>query len=303
METAVASPVGELAAQFLTSKRVSGCSSSTLLIYETWLTRLVSETGGRMDALCVQRFFAGLRERNLSANTIHQAYRSAKTFFRWCNAVGAMPDNPLRGFSIRTPRTLPSVPTESELRSVLSCCRGDSLGKRNRALVLVMADAGLRASETLRLLVEDWKPSERSLFIRSGKGSKDRTVFVTPTTARAIRDHLATRRILSSEDFLFVSDDGRPLKRRHLVQILHRLSARAGLSPTRRFHPHALRHYAATSWLRNGMGLDEVRRLLGHTSLNTTLRYSSLVSADLAVAHKRAAAIERLHLPEAGVAS
>jgi site-specific recombinase XerD len=55
-----------------------------------------------------------------------------------------------------------------------------------------------------------------------------------------------------------------------------------------------LRHLAATAWLRNGVGLDEVRRLLGHSSLNTTLRYSSLVSADLQRAHRDAAAIDRM---------
>jgi site-specific recombinase XerD len=50
------------------------------------------------------------------------------------------------------------------------------------------------------------------------------------------------------------------------------------------------------SWLRGCAGLDEVRRLLGHESLATTLRYSSLVGADLQRAHKRVSAIERLHL-------
>ena len=49
-----------------------------------------------------------------------------------------------------------------------------------------------------------------------------------------------------------------------------------------------------TSWLRNGVGLDQVRRLLGHASLNTTLRYSNLVAADLQQAHKDAGAIERV---------
>ena len=64
----------------------------------------------------------------------------------------------------------------------------------------------------------------------------------------------------------------------------------------RRLRPHALRHYAATSWLRSGMGLDEVRRLLDHESISTTLRYSSLVASVLQHAHKKAAAIERLRL-------
>jgi site-specific recombinase XerD len=100
----------------------------------------------------------------------------------------------------------------------------------------------------------------------------------------------------SPEAFLFSDRTGQPLKPRHLLHILHRLSAKAGLSPQRRLHPHALRHFAATGWLRSGAGLDEVRRLLGHENLTTTLRYSSLVGADLERAHRKASAIERLHL-------
>lgn len=130
--------------------------------------------------------------------------------------------------------------------------------------------------------------------MRQGKGRKDRVTFVGPTTARALRDWLATRRV-AGEDFLFTTDDGRPLHPRFLAHLCHRMSRRAGLPPHRRLHPHLLRHFAATSWLRGGAGLDEVRRLLGHESLNTTLRYSSLVGADLARAH-RAAAVERLGL-------
>jgi site-specific recombinase XerD len=243
----------------------------------------------------VTRFFAGLRERDVSASTVHQAYRSLKPFCRWCTATGALGRNPLAGFSIRTPKTLPQVPSEDELRAILGCC-GDRLeGRRNRALVLVLADAGLRAAEIARLVVEDWNPSQRSLFVR-GKGGKDRVAFLSPVTTRALREYLEARRTWRAEDYLFASRDGRPLKPRHLVQILHRLSTRAGLADHRRLHPHALRHLAATTWLRHGMGLDEVRRLLGHASLQTTLRYSSLVSTDVQRAHRRAAAIERMGL-------
>ena len=177
---------------------------------------------------------------------------------------------------------------------MLACCGTDFYGRRNRALILVLADAGLRASEVLRLLVEDWRPMDRGLFVRAGKGRKDRVTFITPTTTRTLRACLAMRRLTTPEDFLFTDAQNRPLKIRHLVQICHRLSERAGFR--RRLHPHALRHFAATSWLRNGVGLDEVRRLLEHESLNTTLRYSSLVSADLQQAHRRAGAVERMRL-------
>ena len=100
----------------------------------------------------------------------------------------------------------------------------------------------------------------------------------------------------SPEMWFFCTADAGRLTNRALVTILHRLSAKAGLPRQARLHPHCLRHFAATEWLRNGVGLDEVRRLLGHSSLATSLRYSSLVSAELQQAHRWAGAIERLRL-------
>jgi site-specific recombinase XerD len=132
--------------------------------------------------------------------------------------------------------------------------------------------------------------------VRAGKGRKDRVAFVGPTTARMLKRWLARHPAPVPEAFLFVDRHTRPVHPRHLITIFHRLSRKADLPDHRRVHPHALRHYAATSWLRGGAGLDEVRRLLGHESLDTTLRYSRLVGADLARAHRAAGAIERLGL-------
>ena len=248
-----------------------------------------------LDSVAVTRFFAGLRQRDSSASTVHQAYRSLKTFCRACIAVGALTSNPLAGLGIRTPKTLPQVPTEHELRTVLGCCGGHLKAAEIecwfwRPLTPVFGQLSL-----VRLIVENWNPSERGLCVLS-KGGKDRIVFLSPITTRALREYLEARRTWQAEDYLFATRDGRALTPRHLVQILHRLSARAGLADHRRLHPHALRHLAATTWLRHGMGLAEVRRLLGHASLQTTLRYSSLVSADVQRAHRRAAAIERMRL-------
>jgi integrase/recombinase XerD len=167
--------VAAIADAFLLQKRVGGCSEATLRVYRFWLDRLQAEVAdiATLDVVSVTRFFARLRERGVSTSTVHQAYRTLKTFCRWCIATEALAANPLAGLSIRTPKTLPQVPTEDELRAVLACC-GDTLeGRRNRALILVLADAGLRAAEVLRLVVEDWNPGQRSLFVR-GKGGKDR---------------------------------------------------------------------------------------------------------------------------------
>jgi len=272
---------------------VGGCTESTLRIYAWWVRRLLTEESD-VTPLAIRRFLSGLQGRSHSLQ--HQAYRTIKTFLRWAVETGVLQEDPLRGFTMRTPKTLPDVPTEDELRAVVAACPDTLEGIRNRALILTLADSGLRASEMVHLLIEDWRPTERGLFVRAGKGRKDRVAFIGPTTTRALKAWLAHHPQPAPESYLFTDQRGRPVKRRHLVQILHRLSAKAGLPTHRRLHPHALRHFAATSWLRGGAGLDEVRRLLGHESLTATLRYSSLVGADLQRAHRKASAIERLHL-------
>ncbi len=259
------------------------------------LSRLERVLARAPDAtpLTVRTFLAGLQSHSPSHQ--HQAYRTLKTFARWAVEAGVLHEDPLRGFTMRTPKTLPDVPTDDELRAALTACPDTLEGERNRTLILTLADSGLRASEVLRLLIEDWRASDRGLFVRAGKGRKDRITFIGLTTTRALKAWLSRHPVPSLEALLFVDRRGRPLKPRHLVQILHRVSAKAGLPAHRRLHPHALRHFAATSWLRGGVGLDEVRRLLGHESLNSTLRYS-LVGADLQRAHRRAGAVERLRL-------
>ncbi len=294
-QKADAHPLREAADAFLLTKQVAGCSVATILTYRWWL-HVIFASVSEATPLAVRGFFAHLQERGLSPSRQHQAYRTLKTFFRWCVETSVLVETPLRGFTMRTPKTLPDVPTNDDLRAVLAACPGTVEGVRNHAMLLVLADAGLRASELLHLLVEDWRTSDRGIFVRSGKGRKDRVAFIGPTTTRALKTWLAHHPQPTPEAFLFTDRQGRPLKYRHLVQILHRLSAKAGLPTHRRLHPHALRHFAATSWLRGGAGLDEVRRLLGHESLNTTLRYSSLVGADLRLAHRKAGAIERLGL-------
>ncbi len=292
-EKAPAHPLAGAVESFLLTKRVQGCTSATLRIYERWVGQCIAalSTTGPLE---VRRFFVGLQ--SLSASSQHQAYRTLKTFFRWCVETGVLEETPLRGITMRTPRTLPEVPTDDELRALLRVCPDTFEGTRNRTLVLVLADSGLRAGEVLRLIVEDWRPVDRGLFVRAGKGRKDRVAFIGPTTARMLKRWLARHPAPAPEAFLFTDRHGRPLKHRHLVQLLHRLSRRARLPERHRVHPHALRHYAATSWLRGGAGLDEVRRLLGHESLDTTLRYSRLVGADLVRAHRAAGGIERLGL-------
>jgi site-specific recombinase XerD len=86
--------LSQLAEAFFLSKQVAGCTGRTLSTYRWWLQRLVRSVGdsiASVDPVAIQRFFSDLQTRGLSSSSLHQAYRTVKTFFRWDAAIGTLP--------------------------------------------------------------------------------------------------------------------------------------------------------------------------------------------------------------------
>lgn len=129
------------------------------------------------------------------------------------------------------------------------------------------------------------------MIIRAGKGQKDGTGFLGAETTKLLREWLQARQA-HPEDFVFVDRDGRPLSCSHACHILHRLSVRAGLP--RKVGPHALRHYAATSILKQTGDLELVRQVLRHESLTMALRYAQMTKLDVGRKFRRASPLDNL---------
>jgi site-specific recombinase XerD len=224
--------------------------------------------------------------------TAHLHFSKLRAFFRWCEEATLLPDNPLRGLTMKEPKVLPRVPEDEDVRRLLLACPDTFEGRRNRALVSLLADSGLRISEALRLRIEDVSFTDRGLHVRGGKGQKDGLGFFGAETAQALRAWLGRRREAKPEDFLFCERHGRSLTRSHALHILHRLSVKASLP--RKIGPHALRHYAATSILKQTGDLELVRQVLRHESLAMALRYAHLTKPDVSAKFRRASPLDNL---------
>jgi len=95
---------------------------------------------------------------------------------------------------------------------------------------------------------------------------------------------------------VFCYRDGRPMNRRHVLQVFHRLSARAKVGW--KIHPHSLRHFCGVSVLKATGNLELVRQTLGHETLTMALHYSRLASVDVARAYRRASPVDALTLEQ-----
>ena len=145
--------------------------------------------------------------------------------------------------------------------------------KRDRAIVLTLCGAGLRAGELVALQASDYDTTTRTLIVRQGKGRKHRSIVVAPMVGRALA---AWVKVNADHDSLFCrihrngSVTGQTLTTAGLAGILRQLQETAQLSP---FTPHDLRRTFITRLLEQGADLNIVRQLAGHSDISTTALY------------------------------
>lgn len=289
-------PLSSVVDAFIRSRRAANCSAATIRIYSANLARFQKTSGAAMLA----DVNGGIVERHLNILgqqmkpvSVHQHVRTLRTFFRWCVQVGYLRHgDPMASITFKAPRTLPTVPSDEDVRRLLAVCEDTFEGRRNKALIHVLADSGLRKSEALRLRIEDVNFAERSFTIRRGKGGKDRVSPFGEETARALRRWFKMRQQTALEDYLFTDREGQPLSSTYATHLLHRLSKRAGLD--RKIGPHALRHYAATTIVKETGDIELVRQVLGHETLAMSLRYTHLAQVEVSRKFRRASPMDNL---------
>jgi site-specific recombinase XerD len=163
---------------------------------------------------------------------------------------------------------------------------------RNRAIILLLLDTGIRASELCGLSMENVN-IKKSLVTVFGKGSKERTVPISSRTGQALWRYVSAREQLRNPDPLFITTNGDRLDRRHLAHVLKQIGMRAGIDNV---HPHRFRHTFAITYLRNGGDIYTLQAILGHSTLEMVRTYLMLASVDIEDAHRRASPVENWRL-------
>jgi site-specific recombinase XerD len=279
---------------FILSRDLMGCTPKTVKMYREVMRDFLksSSPGWPVTVLDIQKYVGGMKSRGLKPYTINGRLRAVRAFTSWALQAALLPDNPGKAVRFKTPRTLPSVPTQDEVMRVLRAADKTWEGLRARTMVLTMIDTGLRVSELIGLRWEDADAPTQYLTVRQGKGQKDRVVPYGSTVAQALNKWMNRQGVVRPEDFVFPSKTGRRLTPAGAFAIVQRLGRRAQLA--RSISPHKLRHFFATQYLRNGGDLETLRQILGHATLMMVLRYAHLISADVGRVHRRASPADQL---------
>jgi len=233
-------------------------------------------------------------------STVATYFRDLRSFTNFCRREELLVGDPLK--NVRSPK-IPEdqiVPLiEKQVQALLRATTETCSPERNRAIILILLDSGLRVSELCSLTVRDADTVEGALSVL-GKGGKRRNTYLGTTSRRALKRYLLRYRAEADpEDPLFIATGGTHpgagLTRFGVLQFLRECGQLAGLEGVR-CTPHTLRHTFAISFLRGGGNVLELQRLLGHNDLTMVRRYVRLGEVDLAKAHRQASPADRMKL-------
>lgn len=234
--------------------------------------------------------------RGISSETIHRTYGGLRCFFKFLTREGLMHRNPMELVERpRRERQLIRPMSPEQMRALLDQADTRSfMGLRNRAMMLLMLDSGLRLSEVLGLRLSQLDLEAGELIVL-GKGRKERRVPVAGFMQRTLRDYLRKRvQTRGASDLVFVSRSGRRLTSRHLQLVVKRYGLQAGLTGVR-VSPHTLRHTFATQYIRNGGDPFSLQAILGHSTLEMVRNYVNLASRDVADQHRKFSPLDRIY--------
>lgn len=274
---------------WLEAKDAAGCSPDTLDHYRRELTPFVKWLEADkpnckpedVTASDIRRWIIHRRGCGVSTHTLHGNYRNPKIFWSWLVKEELTEHNPfLKVDPPKRDKVMKPDLNVEEVQRLFAACQGrDFRMLRDKALLGVLLDTGLRIHEAANLKVGDIE--EDTMIIR-GKGGKHRYVFLSPDVRLSLRRYIrACPCELGPDDPLWVGHQGQ-YTGNGLQQVIIDIGKRAGITP---LGPHRLRRTFATWSLRSGCDIESLRRLMGHSSLSVLQGYLALVETDLKKAH------------------
>ena len=266
-------------------------SDHTIRCYKSDLTqmqRYMNESYEAEDLTVVESewirsWVVDMMKAGKSPRTIHRKVSVYRTFVKFARRQGLMESNPAESVILpKVEKRMPEVVSEHAMNELFSeeVFSDDWKGRRDRSMMALLYETGIRMSELIGLKVADVNGARKELRVY-GKGRKERVLPLLPSTLESIMQHVMDRPV--GGDDLFVTDAGSSL---YPSFVYRRVNHYLGeVSTLQKCSPHVLRHTFATHLLNRGAELAAVKDLLGHASLSSTQVYTQHTTARLKEFH------------------
>lgn len=231
-----------------------------------------------------------------SHTTVHHYFVVLSNFFGWVASEGFLKESPTTKIKVARPKAKVIKPyTNEEISRMLTVCDYDYdhnakfLGSRNKAIILVLLDTGVRLSELLGINLDDINTENGNIRVM-GKGSKERMVRIGKVARKVLWRYLMYRPN-NGNDELWLNEESKPLSCSGVQSLIRRLKERAGINGNGSVH--RFRHTFALNFLRVDNNVFNLQYLLGHSELEMVRRYTATLGMEDALrAHEKASPVD-----------
>lgn len=270
--------------EFLSAKRIEGCSDKSLNYYRKTITAALNSIDKGIKHITTDDLRSYLTdyqtEKKSSKVTMDNIRRILSSFFSWLEDEDYIIKSPVRRIhNVKTSKTIKETYTDENLELMRDNC----VELRDLAMIDMLASTGMRVGEMVLLNRDDINFNARECIV-VGKGDKERMVYFDARTKLHLQNYLDSR--TDSDPALFVSLRS-PHNRLTIGAIelrLREMGRKLGIS---KVHPHKFRRTLATMAIDKGMPIEQLQRLLGHQRIDTTLQYAMVKQSNVKLAHRK----------------
>lgn len=273
-------------------------STHTLLSYKndieqfmSFLTQFEVTSSSQITHSLIRSWMVDLLDNDQSASTVNRKLSALRTYFRFLHREGFIQTNPV--IKVQAPKKekrLPVIIEESAIENLLDRIDyGEGFGgKRDKLIVEMFYQTGMRLSELINLKIDDVNFFSHTIKVL-GKRNKERIIPITKTFGSLILDYVIVKKSEGTDnksDFLFVTNKGDQLYPKFVYNLINNCLSQ--VATIEKKSPHVLRHTFATHLLNKGAELNAIKELLGHASLAATQVYTHNTTERLKSIYKQA---------------
>lgn len=271
---------------YIVSKKIEGLSDLTLknkLIMLRCFFDAVRKPVSEITTNDIRVYIFGYKEaRGVSDRTLDKVRQGLNAFFEWCLENDLIMKNPARKIKpIKYAEKQREAMTQMELETVRSAC----VNALERAIVEFLYSTGCRAAELCNVKMSDIDRANGTVTL-FGKGKKYRVGYLNARCLIALKAYIDERGRISEYLFTQVYND-RKMTVPTVERIVRGIVERTGGALGKHITPHVFRHTTATQALRNGMPMEHIQRMLGHSNIATTQIYAEVTQEDVRESHER----------------
>ena len=288
--------ISQVMEQYIEAKKAQRISPNTLKDYNNAFQKFKKTYGEdtvfrTITSREIAHFLGQYTE--LSKKTVLNHHTALSSLWHWAITQEIVRSNVVRQVTPPRPEKREIIPlSKSEVGALFKAASRTDFPFRDRAILFIFLDTGLRLSEISNVKLKDINWIDIPSFVVMGKGGKERRLPLSKTTVQGILDYLGTRNIIlpvhNHNGHLFLNNKGQSFTLHGIRKLLYRLSEDAQI---RRVNPHRLRHTFAIWYLRLGGNIYVLQKILGHSTLDMVKRYLAIVQTDIENDHKQASPV------------